>query len=146
MEVSFPVDVKVKEPALCALIDTCPGVPPVVARLNKMMLEVVQALVVTVTAPGVPLIAAVVPTESLAAVVAWMTNLFPALPNTKFPFVAVIAPDVAVNVVVAAMLPGAMNVEGIDRVTAPAEVLAVIWLAVPATDTILPADDEISSH
>ena len=49
-------------------METLPGVPPEVARLNKITLDVVQADVVTVTDPGVPDIAAVTPTESLAAV------------------------------------------------------------------------------
>lgn len=117
-----------------------------------MMLEVVTAEEVTVTVPGVPVMAAVVPTESLAAVVAWITNLFPAEPRTMFPFVAVMFPVVAVmpvppvKVVVDAIDPGAIKVAGIERVTTFEAVVAVIWLAVPKTETMLPEEDESSSH
>ena len=68
-----------------------------------MMLDAVQAVVITVIAPGVPDIALVTPTEALDPVV--IESLLPAVPNTKLPFVAVIAPDVAVRVVEAVRDP-----------------------------------------
>ena len=88
----------------------------------------VTEVLATVTDPAV--IAALVPTVALDPVA--MEILFPAVPKTKFPFVAVMAPKVAVTVVVAtravpavivvveAMLPGAMNVAGIVKVEVPA--------------------------
>lgn len=100
------------EPPACAVIETCPGVPPVVFRLKRMTLDAVHAEVVTVTAPGVPDMLPDTPTLSLAAVVAWILSLFPAADRFRLPFVAVISPRVAVRVVpavtdpaVAAMLP-----------------------------------------
>ena len=149
VEVSFPVDVSTNEPADCVVIDTCPGVPPVVALENKMVLEVVQAAVVTVIAPGVPDIFPDTPTESLVAVVEWITSLFPAAPKTRLPLVAVTFPAVTVNpvpivavvvtarddpavmvvpdarVVVVVKEPGAVIAAGRDRVVVPADVEAV---------------------
>lgn len=129
---------RVKDPADCADMETLPGVPPVVARLNRITLDVVQADVVTVTDPGVPDIAAVTPTESLAAVDAWITSLLPAEPRTRLPLVAVIAPDVAVSVVVAVTDPGAVRALAKANVTVDPLPVVVIWLAVPARVMALP--------
>ena len=124
MLVSLLVDVSVADPALLAVIDNIPGVPPVVALLYKITLEAVMALEVIVTAPGVPDMTPVVPTESLAAVVAWITNLFPADPKTRFPFVAVIAPSVAVSVVAAVTDPALAVIFPAD-VTSPVPAVTV---------------------
>lgn len=54
------------------------------------------------------------------------TILFPAAVRTKLPLVAVMAPRVAVRVVVAAIDPGAMKAAGVERVIvlpAPVEVI-----------------------
>lgn len=91
----MPVEVRVKLPADWAVIETCPGVPPVTFLLNRMMLEVVTAVEDTVTAPGLPDIAAVVPTDALVPVA--IESLFPAVPRTRLPLVAVIFPNVAVS-------------------------------------------------
>src|ERR1700678_1145306 len=84
-------------------MDTCPGVPPVAARLNKMTLDVVTAVELTAIAPGLPLIAPLTPREALLPVV--MDSLLPAVPSTKFPFVAVMFPSVPVMVVAAVTDP-----------------------------------------
>lgn len=108
-------------------METLPGVPPVVALEKNTFAVALQAVVATVTAPAV--IAADVPTEALAPVA--ITILLPAVPKTTLPLVAVIAPNVAVTVVVAVIDPGAVIAEGNESVIvepAPAE---VIWLAVP---------------
>lgn len=190
MLVSFPVDRRVNDPDDCAEIETCPGVPPVVALEKRMMLEAVHAVVLVAIVPGVPDMASVTPTEALDP--AAIESLLPAVPNTRFPFVAVIAPKVAVRVVVAvrdpvtavfpvalpilvapvppvpievtpapevlmllvpvavippvvatspvaavivvveAIEPGAMKVEGAENVTVDPEAAVVISLAVPA--------------
>ena len=57
--------------------------------------------------------------------------LLPAVPKTKLPLVAVIAPAVAVNVVVAAIDPGAINAAGVERVIVAPDPVVVTWLAVP---------------
>lgn len=124
VDVSLPVEVNVKPEVLCAVIETCPGVPPVVALLNRMIEEAVQAVVATAIVPGVPAIAAETPTEALDPAV--ITSLLPAVPRTKFPFVAVILPNVAVSVVVAATEPGATTEAGRLKVTGPVEGVAVI--------------------
>lgn len=68
----------------------------------------------------------------------------PDVDATKFPFVAVILPSVAVMVVPAANDvvvvndPGAVMADGSDTVAVPATVLTVIWFAVPETATTSP--------
>jgi hypothetical protein len=130
VDVSLPVDVNVKPLVDCAVIDTWPGVPPVVARLNKITLDAVQAVVATVTAPGVPDIAADTPTEALEP--AAIKSLLPIVARLKLPFVAVILPAVAV------IEPGAVKVLGTESVVTPALVEAVIWFAVPKIELIAP--------
>ena len=103
MEVSFPVESRVKDPEDWALIETFPGVPPVAALLNRMILEAVTAVEFTVIDPGVPLIFPVTPREALDPVV--IESLLPAVPRTRFPLVAVMAPRVAVMVVAAVREP-----------------------------------------
>lgn len=68
-----------------------------------------------------------------------MLNLLPAVPRTRLPFVAVMAPEVAVRVVAAVTEPGALNVEGTDKVTVDPEAAVVISLEVPAI-LMLPAE------
>jgi hypothetical protein len=53
--------------------------------------------------------------------------------------VVTVNPLPAVSVVVLAMEPGAINVAGIDNVTAPVAADAVIWLAVPVMEVTPPA-------
>lgn len=101
--VSFPVEVKVKPVPSCAVIDTWPGVPPVVFLAKKIRAVELQAVVATVTAPGVPDMTPEVPAEAFEPVGTMI--LLPAVPMTRLPFVAVIAPDVAVIVVPAVTLP-----------------------------------------
>lgn len=90
-------------------------------------------MVATVTAPAV--IAAEVPTDALAPVA--MTNLFPAVFSTTFPFVAVMLPNVdvilvpAIIAVVAVTDPGATIADGKDKVIVLPDPVEVIWLAVP---------------
>jgi hypothetical protein len=60
------------------------------------------------------------------------TSPLPAADDTKFPAVAVIFPRVAVNVVVAAIDPGAINAEGTLTVIVDPEAAVVISEAVPA--------------
>ena len=110
-------------------------------------------MVATVTAPGVPDMAADVPTEAFEPVAT--TILLPAVLRTTLPFVAVIFPKVAVidvaadmevpacRVVVDAIDPGATKVAGIDHVIVLPEPVVVIWFAVPKT-LILPAEGEIA--
>jgi|HubBroStandDraft_1064217.scaffolds.fasta_scaffold398377_2 hypothetical protein len=81
--------------------DKVPGVPPKVFAVSKMIELAVTAVVLIVIVPAV--IAAEVPMEAFDPVA--IASLFPAVPNTKFPFVAVIAPEVAVKVVEAVKLP-----------------------------------------
>jgi hypothetical protein len=145
-------------------MDTWPGVPPVVFLLNKMTLDVVTALDVTVTAPGEPDMAPETPTEALEGVAA-LILIFEAAPfrfkfptvATKFPAVAVTSPAVAVTppvvaitpvpdvtVVPAAKLvvvvkePGVVIAEGRDTVATPATVLTLTWPAVPLIAIISP--------
>jgi hypothetical protein len=62
-----------------------------------------DAVVATVTAPGVPLIVPEVPTDALAPVA--MIILFPAVARERFPLVAVMFPRVAVRLVAEVMEP-----------------------------------------
>ena len=129
-------------------METSPGVPPVVALLNKMTLAAVHAVVDTAIAPGLPDIFPVTPQEALEPVA--MSSLFPAVAKERFPFVAMMLPRVAVivvaalrevpacKVVVEAIVPGAINVVGMLKVIVPEVPVVVIWLAVPAR-VILPA-------
>lgn len=75
--------------------DKVPGVPPRVFAVKKMMDDAVTAVVEMVIVPSV--IAALVPIEAFEPVA--IASLFPAVPKTRFPLVAVIAPRVAVIVV-----------------------------------------------
>jgi hypothetical protein len=97
------------------------------------MIEFAVTAVVEIVA--VPLTSVTVPKELAPAVVVEATEvertLLPAVPKTKLPLVAVIAPDVAVSVVVAVIEPGAVNDEGIDKVRVEAAPVEVIWLFVP---------------
>jgi hypothetical protein len=124
VEVSFPVEVRVNPDVPCAVMETCPGVPPVVALLNKITLEAVQAVVETVTAPGVPLMADETPQEAFDPVA--IESLFPAVPKTRFPLVAVMLPNVAVRVVPAVIdVPDDMLVPA-AKVVPEAKVVVVV--------------------
>jgi hypothetical protein len=68
-----------------------------VALENKITLEAVQAVVETAITPGVPLILPETPTEAFEPAV--IRSLFPAVPRTRLPLVAVMAPRVAVRLV-----------------------------------------------
>jgi hypothetical protein len=93
----------------------------------------VTAVVATV---AVPLVRVTVPNELAPAAVPEptlvLTILFPAVPRTRLPLVAVIAPEVAV------IEPGATNELGTLNVTVDPEAAVVISFAVPAI-LILPA-------
>jgi len=108
--------------------------PPVVAtRPAEAVKDPVTAVfpvafpIFTAPVPPVPMVVTPEP-EVLIVVVPVMA---------KPPAVTVRPPDVtvrpvpAVIVVVEAIEPGAINVEGIERVATPAEVETVIWLVVP---------------
>ncbi len=147
------MEVRVKPAVLCAVIETCPGVPPVVALLNKIIEDAVQAVVATVTAPGDPDMAPEIPVDALDPVVIF--SLLPAVPRTKLPLAAVIFPSVAVILVPAVTLvvatravpavtvvpeakdvvavkdPGVVIAEGMDTVAIPLIVLTVICPDVP---------------
>lgn len=86
---------------------------------------------------AVPPTRVTVPVELAPAVVVEATlvriTLFPAAVKTKLPFVAVMFPRVAVRVVALAMLPGAINVAGIDQVMVDPDPVVVIWFAVPSS-------------
>ena len=75
--------------------DNEPAVPPSVFAVKKMMDDAVTAVVEMVIVPSV--IAALVPIEAFEPVA--ISILFPTVPKTRFPLVAVIAPRVAVIVV-----------------------------------------------
>jgi hypothetical protein len=64
-----------------------------------------------------------------------LLSLLPAVPRTKFPFVAVIFPAVAVTVVVAAIDPGATTATGSEKVRLFNPPVVVICDAVPAIVT-----------
>ena len=83
--------------------------------------------------------AADVPTEALDPVA--ITILFPAVPKLKFPFVAVIFPNVAVNVVVAVTEPGAVTALGRETIAAPVVGDTVTWFDVPETESTLAPPD-----
>ena len=70
-----------------------PNVPPATALVKKILEDAVTAVVETVTVPDDN--ADDVPREALEPVV--MLNLFPAVPKTKLPLVAVRLPVVAVT-------------------------------------------------
>ena len=118
-------------------------VEPVIEVLVIVNASVAPAAIeipVKVQAPDLPLHV----TEPDAApdpVAGDKTIPLPAALDTKFPFVAVMFPKVAVTVVVAVNDPGAVNVDGIDSVTIPEDDEAVISLAVPNTETTLPEED-----
>lgn len=86
---------------------------------------------VNVTAPIRPL-HITAPLAAPDVTVGVVTNPEPAANKLRFPADA-LNPVPAVTVDVAAILPGAINVDGIDNVTTPAELEAVIWFAVPFT-------------
>jgi hypothetical protein len=106
--------------------------------------------------------AATVPDAAPLATVGVSKRPVPAVEATRFPFVAVMLPSVAVMevpavivvpeeravpaaiVVVEAIEPGAMNVAGMESVATPAAVVTVIWLVVPRIEMIFPAE-EVSS-
>src|ERR1041385_1220682 len=110
--------------------DNTPCVPPAVAAERKIFDDAVTAVVLIVIAPAV--IAAEVPIEALDPVA--MESLFPAVPKTKSPFVAVIAPKVAVKVVVVvnepvtAVLPVALPI-----LTAPVPPVPIVVTPAPVT-------------
>ena len=111
--------------------ESVPGVPPRVLAERKILELAVTAVVLIVIVP--PVMAADVPTESLAAVVAWITSLFPVLPRTKFPFVAVILPRVAVMVVPAVTDPDTDG-EPVNAGFAPVEPAKTVPVAATASD------------
>jgi hypothetical protein len=92
------------------------------------------------------LLTAIVPEESVAVPLrallpSLMTRPFPAVPTARFPLVAVIAPAVAVKVVVVVKEPGHVMADGRENVIDAPELLpvAVIWPDVPSR-VIMPAD------
>jgi hypothetical protein len=99
----------------------------------------VTAVVLIVMVPAV--MAPEVPIEALDPV--FTRSLLPAVLRTRFPLVAVMAPRVAVKVVVAAMEPGAIKVLGTLKVIVLPEPVVVISFEVPAK-VILPAEGEIA--
>jgi hypothetical protein len=105
---------------------------------------------VKVTDPTLPL-QVTVPLAAPEPVTGVVTIPAPLAESVRFPVVDVIpVPAVTVvvaetevpapTVVVAAMLPGAMKVEGIDNTTAPLVGDAVISLAVPVTERTSPLE------
>ena len=99
-----------------------PKVPPAVFLETRIIEEAVTAVVLIVIVPDER--AALVPTEALAPVA--IESLFPAVPRTKFPLVAVIAPEVAVRVVVVVREPGVVIAEGRDQVIVEPDPVVVI--------------------
>lgn len=95
---------------------TLPPAPDVVPPGPPCSVSVLPADVVVAAAPGI----------TCSAVVAVDVYEAVAVEAMKF--------EPAVIVVVEAIVPGAMNVVGVDSVTAPVDADAVIWLAVPAID------------
>lgn len=105
VEVSVPLDELITK-LVPATIDavgafSSPGVPPAVLAVRNILEDAVTAVVEIVTEPAV--IATDVPIEALEPVA--IDNLLPAVPKTKLPLVAVIAPDDAVRVVLAVKEP-----------------------------------------
>jgi hypothetical protein len=125
-----------------------PCVPPGVLTVRKILEEAVTAVVATVMVPAV--IAAEVPIEAFDPVA--ILSLFPAVPKTTFPLVAVMAPDVAVRVVdavsdpVTAVLPVAFPmlvapVPPVPIVVTPAPVVFMVVvpvMAAPPADAVIP--------
>jgi hypothetical protein len=150
VEVSLPVDNSVNPAVLWAEMETCPGVPPVVALENRITLAAVHAVVATIIEPGDPDMFPETPVDAFKPVA--MSNLFPIVAKLKLPFVAVIFPRVAVMLVpdvkdvVVVNDPGAVIAAGKDNVTAPAVVEEVIWLAVPVTESTSPPALTPSTH
>ena len=100
-----PIDclqVTIREAAVTAVVATVAVPPTRVTEPNEL-------------APA----AVVVPTLVL-------TILLPAVPNTKFPFVAVMLPSVAVSDVVVVKEPGVVTAAGRESVATFATVVAVI--------------------
>jgi hypothetical protein len=130
--------------------DKTPCVPPGVFALRKMIEFAVTAVVDTVIVPDV--IAAETPMASDAAVEAWIRSLLPVWARLRFPFVAVILPNVAVKVVeavkdpVTAVFPVALPILVAPVppvpivVTAAPEVLIVVVpvIAAPPAETVSP--------
>ena len=95
--------------------DKLPSVPPATALVKNILELAVTAVVATVTVPVDK--APDVPTDAFVPVA--IDNLFPAVPKTKFPLVAVILPSVAVKVVVEVTDPGAVIELGNANRTCP---------------------------
>ena len=111
-------------------------VAPIVCLVKNTIELVVIAVVATVAVPPVRV---TVPNEFAPAAVVVPTLvlniLFPAVPRTKLPLVAVIAPSVAVREVVVVKDPGAVIADGREKVREFVPPVVVIWAAVPAIVT-----------
>ncbi len=95
-----------------------------------------DAVVATTIAPGVPDIFPDVPTEALDPVA--MTILFPAVPRTTFPFVAVMLPRVAVMLVPALTAPAVAVTLPVVAVTPVPPVTVPLAETLPEDAAILP--------
>ena len=120
-------------PALCAVtasVEAALTVPKtcVVSKINE---DAVTALLETmvVAAPA----SVNCPAEQVAELEAGITSLFPTWLITKFPFVAVMLPVVAVNPVAAVTVPPNEGDEGTAKVIVLPDPVVVIWFAVPAS-------------
>lgn len=116
--------------------DKFPNVPLGVFLQIKIFEAAVTAVVATVTVLFTPATNVAVPTEAFAPVA--ITSLFPAVPNDKFPLVAVIFPNVAVRVVVVVSDPVTVVFPVIP--TVPVEVNARF----PVPDAIVVADAPVA--
>ena len=116
------------------MIDTCPGVPPVVFLEKKTIAVELQAVVATVTAPGVPDILPETPAEAFDPV--GTIILLPAVPMTKLPLVAVMLPRVAV------MLVPALTAPAVATIFPVVEVMPVPAVIVVPAVTVVPADTD----
>jgi hypothetical protein len=113
--------------------DNVPGVPPRVFAERKILELAVTAVVLMTMAPAV--IAAEVPREAFEPVA--IESLFPAVPRTKFPLVAVMFPRVAVIVVAAVMLVPAFTWPAVATIFPVEAVIPALEVRVPVT-AVLP--------
>lgn len=109
-----------------------PAVPPGVLAVKKILEDAVTAVVETVTDPAV--MATEVPIEALEPVA--MLSLLPAVPRTRLPFVAVIAPSVAVSVVEAVREPVMVELPVIAA--PPAETVRPVAAVIVVVEAIEP--------
>jgi hypothetical protein len=112
--------------------DKMPCVPPTVFVVSCILDEAVTAVVLIVIDPAV--IAAEVPIEAL--VPTGITSLFPRVPRTRFPFVAVIAPVVAVTPVPPVTVPDAETFPELAAILPVVAVTPVPPVTVPEAETL----------